>query len=143
MNDQSQNFNDALLDALNAFNRDDYETAYKLFLPLAEQGDMFAQHFLALLHLEEGVNQDYKEAVKLFLLSAEQGNMFAQYGLGYMYYEGKGVLQDYVSAHMLWNISGSNGNKGAMNNRNIVEKKMTPQQIEKAQEMVRNWKPKK
>ena len=38
MNDQSQNFDDALLDALNAFNRDDYETAYKLFLPLAELG---------------------------------------------------------------------------------------------------------
>ena len=36
LNDQLQNFNDALLDALNAFNRDDYETAYKLFLPLAE-----------------------------------------------------------------------------------------------------------
>ena len=109
MNDQSQNFDDALLDALNAFNRDDYETAYKLFLPLAEQGDMFAQHFLALLHLEEGVNQDYKEAVKLFLLSAEQGNMLAQYGLGYMYYEGQGVPQDYEEAVKWYRLSAEQG----------------------------------
>jgi len=28
-------------------------------------------------------------------------------------------------------------------NKNLVEKKMTPSQIEKAQEMARNWKPKK
>jgi hypothetical protein len=28
-------------------------------------------------------------------------------------------------------------------NRDTVEKEMTPQQIEKAKEMARNWKPKK
>ena len=44
---------------------------------------------------------------------------------------------------MWWNLSGSNGYKDAVKNRNIVEKKMTPSQIEKAQEMARNWKPKK
>jgi len=48
-----------------------------------------------------------------------------------------------VSAHMWFNLSGSNGNKGGVENRNIVEKRMTKQQIEKAQEMARNWKPKK
>ena len=43
---------------------------------------------------------------------------------------------------MWFNLSGSQGHKNAVKNRNIVEKKMTPQQIEKAQEMARNWKPK-
>ena len=60
-----------------------------------------------------------------------------------MYQAGQGVLQDYVLAHMWWNIAGSNGDKDAVVNRNIVEKKMTPSQIEKAQELARNWKPKK
>ena len=41
---------------------------------------------------------------------------------------------------MWWNLSGSNGHKDAVTNRNIVEKKMTKQQIEKAQELARNWK---
>ena len=59
-----------------------------------------------------------------------------------MYVKGLVVLQDYTLAHMWWNISGSNGNKDAIENRSIVEKKMSPQQIEKAQEMARNWKPK-
>jgi uncharacterized protein len=63
--------------------------------------------------------------------------------LGIKYIQGKGVPQDYVSAHMWWNLSGSNGHKDAVKERNIVEKKMSKQQIEKAQELARNWKPKK
>jgi hypothetical protein len=60
-----------------------------------------------------------------------------------MYAKGQGVPQDYVSAHMWWNLSGSNGYEDAVENRNIVEKKMTPSQIEEAQRLARNWKPKK
>ena len=89
----------------------------------------------------QGVPQDYKEAVKWYRLSAEQGDAVAQFNLGFMYGKGLGVPQDYVSAHMWWNLSGSNGYKDAVTNRNIVEKKMTPSQIEKAQELARNWKP--
>jgi len=63
--------------------------------------------------------------------------------LGLMYYKGQGVPQDYALAHMWWDLSGSNGYEDAVKNRNIVEKKMTPSQIEEAQEMARNWKPKK
>ena len=88
-----------------------------------------------------GVPQDDKEAVKWFRLSAEQGHASAQHNLGFMYFNGLGVPQDYVLAHMWWNLSGSNGYKDAVTNRNIVEKKMTPSQIEKAQELARNWKP--
>ena len=87
--------------------------------------------------------KDYKEAVKWWKLSAEQGHAKAQYNLGLMYAKGTGVPQDYVSAYMWWNIAGSNGHKDAVRNRNIVEKKMTKQQIEKAQELARNWKPTK
>jgi len=60
-----------------------------------------------------------------------------------MYVNGQGVPQDYVLANMWWNLSGSNGYKDAVKNRNTVEKKMSKQQIEKAQELARNWKPKK
>ncbi|MFT4577917.1 MAG: TPR repeat protein [Nitrospinales bacterium] len=87
--------------------------------------------------------KDYKTAHRLYRLSAEQGHAKAQSNLGLMYAQGTGVLQDYALAHMWWNISGSNGNKNALTNRDIVEKKMTRQQIEKAQEMARNWKPNK
>jgi TPR repeat protein/antitoxin component YwqK of YwqJK toxin-antitoxin module len=74
---------------------------------------------------------------------AEQGNADAQNDLGFMYDNGIGVPQDYLLAHMWFNLSASNGNEDAIEKRNKVEKKMTPEQIEKAQEMARNWKPKK
>ena len=135
---------DDFQDATDAYNRQDYETAYKLILPLAEQGDADAQFNLALMYEDGlGVPQDYKEAVRLYRLSAEQGFAIAQFNLGVMYYNGQGVPQDYVLAHMWWSISSANGNKNAIKNRNIIAKKMTPSQIEKAQELARNWKPKK
>ena len=115
-----------------------------MWLPLAEQGDARAQHNLGLTYANgHGVPQDYKEAVKWFRLSAEQGDAGAQLNLGLMYYKGQGVPQDYVLAHMWFNLSGSNGDEDAVENRDIIEKRMTPQQIEKAQEMARNWKPTK
>jgi len=44
---------------------------------------------------------------------------------------------------MWFNLCGASGDVNCIDKRNIVEKKMTKQQIEKAQEMARNWKMKK
>jgi len=90
-----------------------------------------------------GVTKDYKEAFKWYRLSAEQGFAYAHLVLGEMYFQGQGVPQDYVSAHMWINLAASKGHGEAIEMLNMVEKKMTPQQIEKAKEMARNWKPKK
>ena len=135
-------FGDDLQDAKDAFDRGDFKTAYKLWLPLAEQGIVGAQHNLGAMYYNgQGVPQDYKEAVKWYRLAADQGDAYAQYNLGVMYANGTGVPRDNVSAHMWLNLAVSNGDENAIEKRNIVEKKMFPQQIEKAQEMARNWKP--
>jgi hypothetical protein len=60
-----------------------------------------------------------------------------------MYAQGTGVPQADVSAHMWLNLCGSNAYKDAVKNRDIIEKEMSKLQIEKAQDMARNWKPKK
>ena len=81
---------------------------------------------------------DDKTAVKWYRLSAEQGYADAQTTLGYMYENGKGVLQDYVRAHMWYNIAASSGDsKNASKNRDIVAKRMTPARIEDAQKLAR------
>ena len=41
---------------------------------------------------------DFKIAFKVFKKSAQQGHTGGQYNLGYMYYNGRGVPQDYVQA---------------------------------------------
>ena len=137
-------FGDDLKDAEDAYQSKDYETAYKLLLPLAKQGYAPAQHNLGLMYLRgQEVLQDYKEAIKWYLLAAEQEYSLAQNTVGAMYAQGQGVPQDYVLAHMWFNLASSKGNKNYAHNRNMMEGKMTPSQIEKAQEMARNWKPKK
>jgi len=84
-----------------------------------------------------GVVQDYNEAIRLYLLAARQGLVLAQKNLGAMYWRGQGAVQDYVKAHMWTNIASSSGDKGSVENRDIMASKMTPQQIEQAQRMAR------
>jgi len=84
---------------VDAYNRGDYETALKKFLPLAEQGDAAAQFNLGKMYRKgQGVSLDYAEAMKWYRLAADQGRAAAQNNLGGMYAEGRGVLQDYVLA---------------------------------------------
>ncbi len=54
-----------------------------------------------------------------------------------MYYQGKGVLADYVIAHMWFNISAANGNALGAENREILAEEMTSEDISKAQAMAR------
>ena len=56
-----------------------------------------------------------------------------------MYDNGQGVVQDSVMAHMYWNIAGVSGDKDAIENRGMAEREMTPSQIEKAQDLAREW----
>ena len=125
-------------DGIVAYSRRDYQTASKLFRNGADRGDSKAQYQLSIMYDKgQGVTQDYKEAVKWFQLSADQGDANAQYNLGVMYANGQGVTQDDIKAHMWLNISAMAGNEKAKTARDIVAKKMSQTQIEKAQEMAR------
>ena len=83
-------------DGLDATNKGDYKTAFRLWKPLAEQGSARAQNDLGwMYHYGQGVPQDYKEAFKWYRLSAEQGFAKAQNNLALMYDNGQGVPQEY------------------------------------------------
>ena len=90
---------------------------------------------------EDGVAAYYKKnyavALSKFKLAAAQGVALAQFNLGIMYSNGEGVVQDYVRAHMWWNLAAAQGNANAVKNRDIVAKKMSTQQIVEAQKLAR------
>jgi uncharacterized protein len=118
----------------------DYKEAVKWYRLAVGQGNSFAQNNLGHAYENgEGVPQDYKEAVKWYRLAAEQGDAEAQNNLGVMYDKGRGIDQDYVMAYMYWDIAAVNGYKDAIKNRGDVEKKMTSSEIEKAQDLAREW----
>jgi TPR repeat protein len=61
---------------LDAAERGDYETALKEWMPLAKQGDTYAQAIPGQMYRNgQGVPQDYQTAVKWHTLAAEQGNV--------------------------------------------------------------------
>ena len=116
----------------------DYKTAVIWFSLSAEQGNAKAQYHLGVAHsFGLGVVPDYKIALKWFKRSAEQGNTFSQYHLSRLYYLGNGVPEDKVYAHMWANLASSSGFGMAQQLRQLLTEKMTPDQIERAQELAR------
>ena len=60
-----------------------------------------------------------------------------------MYATGKGVPQDYVRAHMWFNLSAAQGIQNAARKRDDIATRMTPAQIAEAQKLAREWQPKR
>ena len=54
-----------------------------------------------------------------------------------MYYNGRGVVQDYTRAHMWFNLAAVAGDKDSVSGRDTIAAKMTTQQIAEAQKMAR------
>jgi TPR repeat protein len=135
-------------DAFAAMKRDDYPTAVRLFLSLAELGYSGAQFELGFLYRRgEGVRQDYAEAAKWLQLAANQGNVLAQSNLAFMYRDGEGVPQNFVKAHMWFNVASAGAPATSRANyveyRDELAQKMTSAQIAEAQKLARDWKPNK
>lgn len=108
---------DSLSDAEDAYNAKDYPKAAKLFRPLAEKGNAYAQLNLGTMYDNgQGVPQDFKEAAKWYRLAAEQGNASAQSNLGVIYRNGQGVLQNYQEAAKWTRLAAEQGNASAQSN---------------------------
>jgi len=125
---------------VNAYNRGDYETALKKFLPLAKQGLAAAQLNLGLMYANgQGGPQDYTEARKWYRRVADQGDAGAQHNLGVMYYEGQGGPKDYVLAYMWLTLAAAQDAKFT-EARDLLKKELTPDQLAEAQRLAREWK---
>ena len=86
-----------------AYDRANYKTALKIWLPAAEQGDAEAQ--LAVGEIFEkglGTEPNYEAAVLWYQKAAAQGNKSAQFNLGTMYEQGLGVEKDKLQALNLY-----------------------------------------
>jgi len=56
-----------------------------------------------------------------------------------MYADGQGVTQNYVTAYMWSNLAAAKDNELAKTRKEIIEKKMTREQISKALKLSREW----
>jgi TPR repeat protein len=81
----------------------------------------------------------YEIALRLWRPLAIQGLAGAQFGLGLMYDKGRGVSQDFVLAHMWFDLSAAQGAQGAAAARDQVARHMAATQIAEAQKLAREW----
>lgn len=81
------------------FDRADYKTALRVWLPAAESGDPEAQVNVGEI-FERGLGDEpnYKLAVFWYQKAADQGSSRAQFNLGTLYEQGQGVKQDKLLA---------------------------------------------
>ncbi len=129
-----------------------YTEAIKWYRKSADQGNANLQLFLGDLYYRgEIVPKNYAEALKWYIKAANLGNATLEdrplYELGVMYRDGEGVGQDYIQAYMWLNLAVAHNKLPKYMNdaetRDRLEKKMTPDQISKAQRLSREWKPTK
>jgi TPR repeat protein len=117
----------------------DFKEAVKWYQKAADQRHATAQYSLGVMYQRgQGVKQDSKEAVKWCQKAADQGYANAQQNLGVRYGMGKGVEQNHVTAYAWASIAATNGDTIAPRFKSeFLEPKMTPAQIAKAEELVK------
>ena len=81
------------------------------------------------------------EALVQWTAAADAGDRGAMLALGRLYAQGLGAPQDYVEAHKWFNLAASRGEAEALKEREALAAKMTPQQVQAAQELARSWRP--
>ena len=81
------------------------------------------------------------EALTQWRAAADAGDRQAMLALGRLYVQGLGVLQDYVEAHKWLNLAASRGEAAALQERDAVAAKMTPEERAEAQKLARAWRP--
>jgi hypothetical protein len=129
--------------------RQQHETLYAM----ASKGHVFKEFVSAVVGYHEfeeqrkesrGIARDGPgfSAFQTVSSAAEQGDPESQARLGEMFLEGRGVPQDYVTAHMWFNLASASGMTKARELRDFLAARMTPAQIAEAQQLAREWKPK-
>ena len=102
----------------------------------AEKGDASAQFALGECYLKGiGVPQSYTEAASWYRKAAEQGHVKAQFNLGACYLESVGVQQDEVAAYMWFNLAAANGHSVACEQRDLLAKRLKPEQLAEGQKL--------
>ncbi|MBR0937996.1 tetratricopeptide repeat protein [Bradyrhizobium jicamae] len=136
----------SLNQGVSALNRQDFQRASRIFIPLAEHGNASAQAYLGyLFQTGRGVPQNLTEAAMWYRRAAEQGDSLAQYSLGLLYDRGQGVPRDIVEAGKWLNLATAAAPPAARDARqrirDAVNGKMSRGELAQARLRALEWAP--
>jgi TPR repeat protein len=126
---------------ISAYSEGDYETAYREWLSLAENGNPVAQYNLSLLY-RHGKSRpiDLQTAASWCLKAANGGFARAQYEIAGMYEAGQGVDKNVIEAHKWYSLAAGQRYEDAKKRKKKLAKTMTPEEIALAEMWAREWK---
>jgi TPR repeat protein len=123
-----------------AFEERDFDEAFELLLPLAENGDPEAQFKVGFMYVHgRGVDRDFDEAIRWMTAAAEQGFPEAQYNLALSYDIGRGVARDLVEAHKWATLALGQGYTSAGELKEDTASNMTEDELREARKRVSEW----
>ena len=119
-----------------------FAEAREMLWPAARSGNADAEELIGVMYaLGLGVERDEVRAFEWYLRSAMKGHPGAQSGVGWYYEVGIGMpAPDLVRAYMWYVLSAIGGDPDAAISQEEVVKKMTPDQIAHALELVADYK---
>ncbi|WP_187429858.1 hypothetical protein ROLI_010870 [Roseobacter fucihabitans] len=119
-----------------------FEEAYAALWPAARSSNADAEELIGVIYtMGLGVARDDVRAFEWYLRSAMKGHPGAQSGVGWYYEVGRGLPSpDLVRAYKWYTLSAIGGDPDAVISLEEVDKKMTPEEIEKAHVLVADYK---
>jgi TPR repeat protein len=124
----------------------DTKNGVVFFEKAANNNHIMAQYYMGVaLSTGDGIVQNYKDAYNWYLKSANQLYAPAMLELGKYNYNGFGIKKNLVEAHKWYNLAcvysnDDNSTKDeALKMRNIVEKSLSMELINKAQSLANKW----
>jgi TPR repeat protein len=118
-----------------------FEEAMRELWPAARSGNADAEELIGVMYaMGLGVERDDVRAFEWYLRSAMKGHPGAQSGVGWYYEIGRGLpAPDLVRAYTWYVLSAIGGDPDAAISQEEVVKKMTAEQIEKAHELIDDY----
>ncbi len=120
----------------------DRATAAKWLQRAANGGSLAAQHNLSVMYAHgQGLRLDPAEGARWCRIAAERGDRRSQFRMSYLYFHGRGVSQDALEALFWAELAARQGHRGALNARDGLAARMTPQQIAHVRHRAENFQP--
>lgn len=118
-----------------------FEDARQALWPAARSGNAEAEELIGVMYaLGLGVEKDPIRAFEWYLRASMKGHPGAQSGIGWYYEVGIGTAIDLTRAYMWYALSAIGGDPDAAISQEEVVKKMTPEQISHAHELINDYK---
>ncbi|MEM1265972.1 MAG: tetratricopeptide repeat protein [Pseudomonadota bacterium] len=120
-----------------------FEEAMDALRPAARSGNADAEELIGIMYaMGLGVPRDDVRAFEWYLRSAMKGHPGAQSGVGWYYEIGRGMpAPDLVRAYLWYTLSAIGDDPDAAISLEEVQKKMTPEEIAKAHELIQDYRP--